>query len=63
GQYQMYEAVLADQEPDRRLFLAVEGEVYEGILSEPLGQLVLARFPVRILVFDPDKREVLRWIS
>jgi hypothetical protein len=63
GQYQMYEAVLANQDPIRRLFLAVDGEVYDGILSEPLGRIVLTRFAVRILVFDPDRREVLRWIS
>lgn len=63
GQYTMYRLALAEQQPDRPLFLAVPPEVYNGILSEPLGQLVLVGVNLRLLVFDPDRREVLRWIS
>jgi hypothetical protein len=63
GQYTMYRLALADQEPDRPLFLAVPTEVYHGILSEPLGQLVVVGVNLRLLVFEPDRREVVRWIS
>jgi XisH protein len=63
GQYAMYRLALAEQQPDRPLFLAVPTEVYNGILSEPLGQLVLVGVNLRLLVFDPDRREVIQWIS
>lgn len=63
GQYTMYRLALADQQPDRPLFLAVPAVVYNGILSEPLGQLVLVGLNLRVLVFDPDRREVVQWIS
>lgn len=63
GQYAMYRTVLTRQDPDRPLFLAVAAEVYNGILSEPLGQAYLADMNVRLLVFDPDRREVIRWTS
>ncbi len=59
----MYRLVLADQQPDRALFLAIPHAVYDGILSEELGTIVLAGANLRVLVFDPADREVVRWIS
>lgn len=38
GQYGMYRYILARTDPDRALYLAVHSEVYDGILSEQLGQ-------------------------
>ncbi|MBY0514168.1 MAG: hypothetical protein K2P78_09700 [Gemmataceae bacterium] len=55
--------VLSRQQPDRPLYLAVPLFVYDGILSEPLGQLVLTGLNVRVLVFDATSWEVVRWIS
>jgi hypothetical protein len=63
GQYTLYRLALAQQQPDRPLFLAVPTDVYNGILSEPLGQLVLVGLNIRLLVFEPDRREVVQWIS
>jgi len=63
GQYVLYRSVLSRQQPDRPLYLAVPRRVYDGILSEPLGQIVMIDLNVRFLVFDPDRREVVRWIS
>lgn len=63
GQYAMYRVILARQQPDRPLFLAVPQAVYDGILSETLGQMVLTDLNVRVLVFEPARREVVRWIS
>jgi hypothetical protein len=63
GQYVMYQSVLDHLEPVRKLFLALPGDAYDGIVSEQLGQLTLARAAPRLLVFDPIDRRVLRWIS
>ena len=63
GQYTMYRLALVEQQPDRPLYLAVSEDVYNGILSEPLGQLVLIGVNVRLLLFDPELRKVIRWIS
>lgn len=63
GQYVVYQSVLDSLQPDRKLFLAIPGEAYDGILSEQLGQLTLARVGPRLLVFDPVGRRVVRWIS
>lgn len=63
GQYILYRVILARQQPDRALFLGVSKKVYDGILSERLGQIVLTDLNVRVLVFDPESRRVVRWIS
>lgn len=63
GQYIMYQSVLDSIEPDRKLFLAIPGKAYDGILSEELGRLTLTRVAARLLVFDPTSQRVVRWIS
>lgn len=63
GQFTMYRAILAEQQPDRSLYLAVPTEVYDGILSEPLGERMVAVVNLRLVLFDPDRREGLRWIN
>lgn len=63
GQYGMYRLVLRRSDPDRALFMAVAREVYDDILSEPLGQAMLAEFEIALLVYDSTTRRVLRWTS
>lgn len=63
GQYMLYRVVLARQQPTRPLFLAVTQEVYDRILSEQLGQIVLTDLNLRVLTFDPTLCEVVQWIS
>src|SRR5580700_9478175 len=63
GQYNIYWAVLKVAEPDRPLFLAVPKDVYDGILSEELGKLILRSFQIQILIFDDDEQKVIRWIN
>ena len=43
-------------------YMAVPKEVYDGLLSEAFGRLIVDRFQLKVLVFDEEKRKVLRWI-
>lgn len=63
GQYGVYRIVLAETEPQRELFLAVPERVYDGVLTEELGQLVVARLHLKLLVFSDASRKVVRWIE
>lgn len=63
GQYEVYRAVLAETEPDRQLYLAVPRRVHESILSERLGQLIVDRIGLRVLVFDQHQERVVQWIG
>jgi hypothetical protein len=63
GQYKVYFAVLAQTEPDRRLYMAVPGEVYESLLSEKFGHLIVTELELRLIVFDGDQRRIIQWIE
>lgn len=62
GQYDIYRSILTDIGSDRQLFLAVPEHVYEGILAERLGQLIVTRLHIRLIVFDPQQERIVRWI-
>jgi hypothetical protein len=63
GQYDIYRTVLAETAPGRTLYLAVPGRVYETLLAEPFGQLIVTRLRLRLLVFDQQQEKILRWIN
>jgi hypothetical protein len=63
GQFEIYRAVLEEREPARTPYLAVPRRVYKGLLSEPLGKLIVDRLQLRLLVFDEKGEKVLQWIS
>jgi hypothetical protein len=63
GQFVVYRTLLARAEPDRTLFLGVPERVFDTLLAEPLGQLVIAEVGLRILVFDTQQQKVVRWVS
>ena len=63
GQFTMYRLILAEQQPERVLFVAIPAAVYNGILSEPLGVKMTAGTGLLLFVFDPNTCKVLQWIS
>jgi hypothetical protein len=62
GQYVLYRAVLAVQDPGRPLFLAVPHLVVRNVFDEPLGHLLVEDQSVRIVGFDPLNEVITRWI-
>jgi hypothetical protein len=63
GQYDIYRAILAEAEPDRTPFLAVPRRVYEGLLSERFGKVIVERLKLALLVFDEDTERITQWIK
>jgi hypothetical protein len=63
GKFEIYRAVLAATDPERLLYLAVPRRVYEGLLTEAFGQLIITNLKLRLLVFDEQQEEVVKWIS
>ncbi len=61
GQYILYQDVLEDMEIERRLYLAVPDYAEEGILSEPIGELLIRKYGIRLLVYRPNTEEVVEW--
>ena len=62
GQFIVYHDILEEGEPDRRLNLAIPKRVIDDLFQEPIGQLLLKRERVRLLVFDPDSEVIVEWI-
>ena len=63
GQYFIYLSVLKRLEPERKLYLALHEEVYEDFFTEPLGEILLSDYKVPIIVFDPEREVIIRWID
>lgn len=63
GQYLIYRQFLGDLFPERILFLAVSSAIYEESFSLPLIQAVVARQEIKLLVFNPETEEIIKWIE
>lgn len=62
GQYIVYQDVLAKLDAERMLYLAVDAETFDGIFSEPIGQLMLENNRLQLLVFNKSKETIVKWI-
>jgi len=62
GQFILYRDILEQTEPERLVFLAVPRKVYDDLFQEPIGQLLLTRERLRLLVFNPDPGVIVQWI-
>jgi hypothetical protein len=63
GQYQVYREVLAEQEPERVLYMAVSLATHDEILSDRFGRFIIARLHLRLVVFDPQQERIVQWID
>lgn len=63
GQLLLYQWALAEQEPDRQLFLAVREEVYNEYFTKPLFQTAVARNRINIMVFDYIQEAICQWLT
>jgi hypothetical protein len=63
GQYIIYRVLLDQLDPNRLLYIAVPNAVYIGILSEPIGQLVITKLKMKLMVFDQSSERIIQWIS
>jgi hypothetical protein len=63
GQYILYEDILARNQPDYTLYLAVREEIYIDFFSEEIVQLLLENKRMKIMVFDPIQEVITKWIE
>lgn len=62
GQYNLYRDILSETEPERIPYLAVPLHAYKGIFTDPLGQLVLKRQQMNLIVFAGAEEQIIQWI-
>ena len=63
GQFLSYREALAVQDSDRMLFLAIPESVYESFFKTDFITALLQKFQVKLITYDSEKEEILRWIK
>ena len=63
GQYLVYRGILEEVEPERRLYLAIPNDVNDGIFSEPMGRLIVRKYSVLKVVYNPTTEEIEEWTT
>ena len=63
GQYLNYCQALEEQEPDRVVYLAMPNETYEDFGQLSFIQRSLSRYQVKLIIYDPEREEIIQWIS
>lgn len=62
GQFVIYARVIERFEPTRTLYLAVPESKWQTLFQETLGEILLKTQTIRLVVVDPEKEAVTRWI-
>ena len=63
GQYILYEDIIAQEYPERILYLAIREEVFLTFFSEPIVQIPLKNRRIKLLVFDEAQEIITQWIG
>jgi hypothetical protein len=64
GQFLNYRIALeVSQEPNRILYLAVPGDVYQTFLRFEPAKTVIDRYDIRLIIYNPDRKEIEQWIE
>ena len=53
---------MSEVEPDRELYLAVHEEVFDDIFEEPIGQLLLEKQRLKLIIFNRHAEVILEWL-
>lgn len=61
GQYLNYEYALEARDPERQLYLAVPVDAYDGFFVGGFAQQIVRRHRLRLIVFDPDRKVIIKW--
>lgn len=63
GQFLNYRRALHRQEPERQLYLAMPLETYDNYFSRWLMQSAIAEHHLKIIVYDPGKEALIKWLE
>lgn len=63
GQYLNYCQALEEYDPERIAYLAIPVETYQDFFQLPFIQRSLNRNQVKLVIYDPQIKEIMQWIS
>jgi hypothetical protein len=62
GKYVIYRVALDRLRDTTPLWLAIPQTAYRGIFSQAIGQAVIKRLGVSLIVYDIEREVIVRWI-
>jgi hypothetical protein len=62
GQCVLYQAILEYVGITDPLYMAVPAAAFAGILGEEIGRQAIRKAQIRVIVFDAEQEEIVRWI-
>lgn len=63
GQYINYRHILRLTEQQYILYLAVPKDVYKEFFNDPFPQYVIEQDAINLLIHDPAREEIVKWIN
>jgi len=63
GRYLLFKMILEESESDNELYLSISKSNYEQVFLQSLGGLIMKNFHLPLLIFDPDREEIVQWIN
>lgn len=63
GQYDMYRRALRHEGIDRKLYLAVEEDVYYSFFQKTLIEETIKEEHIYVIVFNSVSKSIIQWIS
>ncbi|HAZ48817.1 MAG TPA: fatty-acid oxidation protein subunit alpha [Cyanobacteria bacterium UBA11369] len=63
GQFLNYRSALRKQQPARILYLAVSFDIYDDFFTSSFIQEVIEEHQVKLLIFEPNREEIVLWIN
>lgn len=62
GQFILYYDILEEEESNRVLYLAIPQRSYIELFCEPIGQILLKKKRLRLIIFEPKLEVIVQWI-
>lgn len=62
GQWRIYKHILKRKDKKRILFFALRSEAFYEIFSDAFGDMIRSEENLNFIVFDPNKKEIVRWL-
>lgn len=61
GQFLKYQLALEQTQPDRLLYLAIPVDAYDSFFTLELPQLLIQRYQVHLIVYEPAEEVIVLW--
>ena len=61
GQFLKYQLALEEEQPERKLYLAVPQDTHRTFFTLELTRRLVERYKVSLIVYDPEEEVIVQW--